>query len=95
MEFEPDVPVRCRDYTVGCIGAGMIMADCHLAAYAEARTTDIKTRFWGIDTLNHLVMRSPPPFRLASSLALGLLDRLPPARRALMQGLMESVPGGL
>jgi predicted dehydrogenase len=36
MEFEPDVPVRCRDYTVGCIGAGMIMADCHLAAYAEA-----------------------------------------------------------
>ncbi len=65
-----------------------------LRAYAEARATDIKTRFWGIDTLNHLVMRSLPPFRLASSLALGLLDRLPPARRALMQALMEGVSGG-
>ena len=66
-----------------------------LAAYADARAADIKTRFWGIDTLNHLVMRSPPPFRLASSMALGLLDRLPPARRTLMQGLMEGVPAGL
>lgn len=36
MEFEPDPPVRCRDYTIGCVGAGMIMAECHLAAYAEA-----------------------------------------------------------
>ncbi len=66
-----------------------------LAAYAEARAVDVKARFWGIDTLNRLVLQSPPPFRLASSLALGLLDRLPPARRALMQGLMEAVPGGL
>ncbi len=66
-----------------------------LAAYAEARATDVKARFWGIDTLNRLVLASPPPFRLASSLALGLLDRLPPARRALMQGMMEAVPGGL
>ncbi len=64
-----------------------------LEAYARARARDIKTRFWGIDTLNHLVMRSLPPFRLASSLALGLLDSLPPARRALMHGLMEGVPG--
>ncbi|MEZ5857414.1 MAG: FAD-dependent oxidoreductase [Geminicoccaceae bacterium] len=66
-----------------------------LAAYAEARAVDIKARFWGIDTLNHMVMQSLPPFRLASSLALGLLDRLPPARRALMQGMMEGVPDGL
>jgi len=36
MEFEPDPPIRCRDYTIGCVGAGMIMAECHLAAYAEA-----------------------------------------------------------
>lgn len=34
--FEPDVKVRTRDYRVGCIGAGMIMAECHLAAYKEA-----------------------------------------------------------
>jgi predicted dehydrogenase len=34
--FHPDVEVRCRDYHVGCVGAGMIMAECHLAAYREA-----------------------------------------------------------
>jgi predicted dehydrogenase len=34
--FEPDVTVRTRDLRVGCIGAGMIMAECHLAAYREA-----------------------------------------------------------
>lgn len=34
--FEPDVAVRARDYKIGCIGAGMIMAECHLAAYKEA-----------------------------------------------------------
>ncbi|MBG1232328.1 Gfo/Idh/MocA family protein [Aestuariivirga litoralis] len=34
--FEPDVKVRCRQSTIGCIGAGMIMAECHLAAYKEA-----------------------------------------------------------
>jgi predicted dehydrogenase len=33
--FEPDVKVRTRDYKIGCIGAGMIMAECHLAAYKE------------------------------------------------------------
>ncbi|MDP2119052.1 MAG: Gfo/Idh/MocA family oxidoreductase [Hoeflea sp.] len=36
MSFTPDPQVRCRDYAIGCIGAGMIMAECHLAAYAEA-----------------------------------------------------------
>ena len=60
-----------------------------LAAYANARDRDVKTRFWGVDTLNMLVKGSLPPFRQASSLALGLLDRLPPARRVLMQGLMQ------
>ena len=34
--FEPDVRVRTRDVRVGCVGAGMIMAECHLAAYREA-----------------------------------------------------------
>ena len=36
MGFSPDVPIRCRDYRIGCIGAGFIMADVQLAAYAEA-----------------------------------------------------------
>jgi predicted dehydrogenase len=34
--FQPDVEVRSRDYKIGCIGAGMIMAECHLAAYKQA-----------------------------------------------------------
>ncbi len=34
--FEPDVKVRTKEYRIGCIGAGMIMAECHLAAYKEA-----------------------------------------------------------
>ncbi len=34
--FAPDVEIRCRDHAIGCIGAGMIMAECHLAAYAQA-----------------------------------------------------------
>ena len=35
-DYAPDVEVRCRDYAIGCVGAGMIMAECHLAAYADA-----------------------------------------------------------
>ena len=34
--FQPDPQVRTNDLTIGCIGAGMIMAECHLAAYAQA-----------------------------------------------------------
>ncbi len=34
--FTPDPPIRSRDYRIGCIGAGMIMAECHLAAYRQA-----------------------------------------------------------
>ena len=36
LGFEPDAAIRCRDYRIGCIGAGFIMADVQLAAYAEA-----------------------------------------------------------
>jgi predicted dehydrogenase len=35
-EFEPDVRIRTRASKIGAIGAGMIMAECHLAAYKEA-----------------------------------------------------------
>ncbi|MHA7179899.1 Gfo/Idh/MocA family protein [Arthrobacter sp. MDB2-24] len=35
-ELSPDVGIRCRDYRIGCIGAGMIMADVHLEAYRQA-----------------------------------------------------------
>ena len=34
--FTPDPPIRVRDIPVGCVGAGMIMAECHLPAYRQA-----------------------------------------------------------
>lgn len=36
IDFIPDAPIRYRDFRIGCIGAGFIMADIHLAAYHEA-----------------------------------------------------------
>lgn len=36
LKLTPDSPIRCRDFRIGCVGAGFIMADIHLAAYAEA-----------------------------------------------------------
>ena len=39
MGFTPDPTVRTNSLRIGCIGAGMIMAECHLAAYKEAGFT--------------------------------------------------------
>jgi predicted dehydrogenase len=36
MGFKPDADVRVKEYRIGCVGAGMIMAECHLAAYRKA-----------------------------------------------------------
>ena len=36
LGFVPDPPIRARGSAIGCIGAGMIVAECHLAAYARA-----------------------------------------------------------
>ena len=36
LGFTPDAPIRCRRFRIGCVGAGFIMADVHLAAYAGA-----------------------------------------------------------
>lgn len=35
FDIDPVMPVR-RDLRIGCIGAGFIMADCHLVAYRDA-----------------------------------------------------------
>ncbi len=35
-DFVPDPPVRTNSLRIGAIGAGMIMAECHLAAYRQA-----------------------------------------------------------
>src|ERR1700722_4458137 len=34
--FETDPSIRCREFKIGCIGAGFIMADVQLLAYAKA-----------------------------------------------------------
>jgi predicted dehydrogenase len=36
QNFQPDSQIRSGSLRIGCIGAGMIMAECHLAAYAQA-----------------------------------------------------------
>ncbi len=36
MGFTPDPPIRSKGLRIGAIGAGMIMAECHLAAYKQA-----------------------------------------------------------
>jgi predicted dehydrogenase len=36
LDFEPDPKIRCREFKIGCIGAGFIMADVQLAAYSGA-----------------------------------------------------------
>ncbi|MTH62261.1 Gfo/Idh/MocA family protein [Paracoccus litorisediminis] len=33
LNLTADPVIRCRDYRIGAIGAGMIMAECHLEAY--------------------------------------------------------------
>jgi len=62
--FQPDVQIRETGYRIGCIGAGMIMAECHLAAYRKAgfdvraiasrtrsRAADVAQR-WSIATIH-------------------------------------------
>ena len=36
IEFKPDVDVRSKEAVIGCFGAGVIMAECHLPADQEA-----------------------------------------------------------
>lgn len=78
--FTPDPPVRVRDFKIGCIGAGMIMAECHLAAYKEAGFTvaaiasrtkakaDEVARRWGIATVHET------PEALIADEAIQILD---------------------
>src|ERR1043165_4491167 len=35
LHIHPELPKK-RDYRIGCLGSGFIMADCHLAAYRKA-----------------------------------------------------------
>lgn len=39
IKLEPDVQIRAREFRIGAIGAGMIMADVHLEAYRQAGFT--------------------------------------------------------
>src|SRR5947209_20228719 len=35
LDIQPRLPRR-KDWRIGCLGAGFIMRDCHLAAYRQA-----------------------------------------------------------
>jgi predicted dehydrogenase len=67
FDFAPDPEIRCRDYTIGAIGAGFIMADVQLAAYDKAgfnvhaitsrsrsKAADVANR-WGIPVIHENV----------------------------------------
>ena len=64
LGFTPDPEIRSASLKIGCIGAGMIMAECHLAAYRQAgfpvvaiasrtreRAETVASR-WGIATVH-------------------------------------------
>jgi len=36
LGFVPDPPIRAKRFRIGCVGAGFIVADVQLAAYASA-----------------------------------------------------------
>ena len=62
--FHPDAAIRARAFKIGCIGAGFIMADVHLMAYAKAKFPVVAiasrteenaakvARRWGITTVH-------------------------------------------
>ncbi|MBP1884138.1 Gfo/Idh/MocA family protein [Sinorhizobium mexicanum] len=102
--FAPDPQVRVRDFKIGCIGAGMIMAECHLAAYKEAgfpvvaiasRTRDKAAAVaerWGIPTVHDT------PDALISDPSIEILDiAFPPdqqpelIRKALAQAHIKGI----
>ncbi len=78
--FRPDPEVRVRDYRIGCIGAGAIMAEQHLQAYAIAgfdvaaiasrtpeRAAAVAER-WGIPTVH------ATPFELIEDPSIDIVD---------------------
>ena len=87
-DLRPDVEIRCRDFKIGCIGAGMIMAECHLAAYGEAGFPVVAiasrtpahaagvARRWGIPTVHDT------PGRLIADSRVEILDlAFPPGQQ--------------
>jgi predicted dehydrogenase len=79
-DFQPDPEIRCRDYRIGAIGAGFIMADIHLASYRQAgfpvvaiasRTPEkaaAVAQRWGIPTVH------PTPQALIEDSQVEILD---------------------
>ncbi len=80
LGFTPDAPIRCRDFRIGCIGAGFIIADVQLAAYhaagfpvaaiasrTPARAAAVAAR-WGIQRVH------PTPAALIEDPAVEILD---------------------
>ena len=72
--FHPDAAIRSREFKIGCIGAGFIMADVHLMAYAKAKFPVVAiasrtkanaakvAKRWGIKTVHatpHALIEDP------------------------------------
>ena len=81
LGFAPDPEVRSKGLRIGCVGAGMIMAECHLAAYAEAGfpVVSIASR------TRSLVGRVPVP---------GTASVRDPANPAMMRVTRSNYPDG-
>ena len=80
FHFESDPKLRCREFKIGCIGAGFIMADVQLAAYTQAgfpvmaiasrraeKAAEVAQR-WNIPTVH------PSPYQLIEDPVVEIVD---------------------
>jgi predicted dehydrogenase len=70
MKLEPDPPIRCRDYRIGAIGAGFIMADVQLEAYRLAGFPVVAIASRTVDKAREVAKRRNIPRVHATPLAL-------------------------
>ena len=106
--FRPDPEVRTNSLRIGAIGAGMIMAECHLAAYAQAGfpvvaiASRTRSRARGVaeryaiahpDRVTKLVLVSPDGFA-SPGIEYGRTQNVPPLMRVLPYTLPASMLRG-
>lgn len=56
LQIHPRLPRR-KDYRIGCIGSGFIMADCHLVAYRNAGFNPVAIASRSIETVKQVAER--------------------------------------
>lgn len=78
--FEPDPPIRCREFRIGCIGAGFIMADVQLDAYHQAGFSVVAIASRSVDRARQAAERwgiprvHDDPFRLIEDPEVQIVD---------------------